>query len=247
MDSTEHNHFYNALDELKLVDRIRSQHDMNDFMFDGVNIAGKRVLDIGGGIGMQSCYAAVLGAREVVCLEPEIDGGYNGMVDRFNMLKNALGIDSVQLVQKTFQEYEPEGTFDVVMSHASINHLDESACANLHRNPVSYQTYMDIFEKIADLCSHNGQMVISDCSSKNFFQFIGRKHPINTSIEWDIHQPPEIWGKMLVDSGFTDLEIRWGSYSKAGRFGKIFLRNKVGAYFCASKFRILMHRATTID
>jgi len=43
-------------------------------IFQGVDLAHKRVLEIGGGAGVYSFYAAIQGAKEVVCLEPEAAG-----------------------------------------------------------------------------------------------------------------------------------------------------------------------------
>ena len=40
-------------------------------VFNGIDFAGKRVLDIGGGNGVFSFYAASSGAEYVICLEPE--------------------------------------------------------------------------------------------------------------------------------------------------------------------------------
>ncbi len=42
-------------------------------LFKGIDFENKRVLDIGGGRGLLSLYAACKGAREVICLEPEPD------------------------------------------------------------------------------------------------------------------------------------------------------------------------------
>jgi 2-polyprenyl-3-methyl-5-hydroxy-6-metoxy-1,4-benzoquinol methylase len=41
-----------------------------EYVFEGVDLTGKTVLDVGAGDGRFSCYAAAAGAREVVSLEP---------------------------------------------------------------------------------------------------------------------------------------------------------------------------------
>ena len=50
--------------------------------FDGVDLADKEILDIGGGVGLASTYAIVKGASKAVLLEPESDGSSANMLDR---------------------------------------------------------------------------------------------------------------------------------------------------------------------
>src|SRR5690242_7361283 len=56
------------------------------FLFRDVPLRGARVLDVGGGTGLFTMYAAAMGASEVVCLEPEAEGGSSGMNDWFRRL-----------------------------------------------------------------------------------------------------------------------------------------------------------------
>src|SRR5687767_5444688 len=57
-------------------------------LFENVDLAQKNVLDVGGGKGLLSFYAAVKGAQNAVCLEPEVDGSRNGMIKEYNDLRN---------------------------------------------------------------------------------------------------------------------------------------------------------------
>ena len=48
-------------------------------LFKNIPLENRRVLDIGGGSGLHSFYAACMGAKEVVCLEPETEGSRSGI------------------------------------------------------------------------------------------------------------------------------------------------------------------------
>jgi 2-polyprenyl-3-methyl-5-hydroxy-6-metoxy-1,4-benzoquinol methylase len=65
------------LDNLRRIGAIRGERmtqALMDNLFRDIDFDGKRVLDIGGGDGVYSFYAAAMGAAEVVCLEPEAAG-----------------------------------------------------------------------------------------------------------------------------------------------------------------------------
>src|SRR5688572_26439337 len=59
-------------------------------LFENVDLTGKEVLDVGGGRGLLSFYAAVEGAQRAICLEPETDGSRNGMINAYNEIRSEL-------------------------------------------------------------------------------------------------------------------------------------------------------------
>jgi hypothetical protein len=78
-------------------------------LFGGIDFVNKRVLDIGGGVGLHSFYAACRGADRVVCLEPETKGSSSGVTDGFRRLKGLLECEHVELSPLPIQEFEPDG------------------------------------------------------------------------------------------------------------------------------------------
>lgn len=216
------------------------------WLFRGVSLDGKRILDVGGGTGVFSFYAAALGAADVICLEPESDGGTVGMNERHRRLRIATGFENVRMVTDTFQNFKaPPGAFDLVLLHNSINHLDEVAAIQLRRHVPSREVYRLLFRKLSSLVAPGGDVLITDCARTNLFPLLHMPHPISRSIEWHKHHDPGLWAEMLQEAGFTSPVVGWSSYNSFGRLGWGLLANRVGAFFLTGHFRLLMHKQAT--
>lgn len=214
-----------------------------DTLFDGIDFKNKRVLDIGGGAGLHSFYAASRGAQKVVCLEPEEDGCSSGVIDKFNKLKNLLEYDNVELRPLTLQAFEAEGqSFDVILLYNSINHLDEAACITLLNESNSKAVYIGLFSKIYSLASNDAALIICDCSRYNFFGLVNVRNPFAPTIEWRKHQAPEIWANLSGEVGFVNPKIRWSSFNRMRTLGKILVGNKLMAYFLTGHFCLSMKK-----
>ena len=98
----------------------RLRHQM-DFQYKDIKFDGLRVLDIGGGNGVHSFYAAASGAKDVLVIEPENDGSTAGVLAQFDVWKKELGNPNVRLLKGFFQDYEHSGEpFDLIISVFSV-------------------------------------------------------------------------------------------------------------------------------
>lgn len=213
-----------------------------DFLFRDISFKDKNILDIGGGAGIYSFYAACMGAKRVVCLEPEFAGSSKGLKEKFSLINSKLGLNNVYFVPETFQEYEPSDIYDVVISNASINHLNEDSCIKLRESKIAKEEYRNIFRKLSKMTSSGSKLIICDCSNKNLFNLIGLKNPFAPSIEWKKHQSPKVWTDLLEDCGFKRIELRWSSFNRFGRLGNLILGNSVCSYFLTSGFCIWLEK-----
>jgi SAM-dependent methyltransferase len=217
-----------------------------NFFFNHVQVSNKRVLDVGGGIGLLTFFAAIKGARKVVCLEPEFDGSSTGMINKFNEFKSALEVPlPIEHVPLTLQDYLQqieEESFDTILLHNSINHLDEEACISFREKENSYNRYKEIFSAVYQKMSSGGQLAVADCSCNNFFHALGMKNYFVPTIEWHKHQAPETWISLLKEIGFKNSKIEWTSPNRLGKAGRILMGNSVVSYLTQSHFKFTMDK-----
>lgn len=212
-------------------------------LFKNITLENRRVLDIGGGSGLHSFYAACMGAKEVICLEPETEGSRSGMGGKFRKLTETLGGDQVRFEPVTFQAFESTKRFDVILLHNSINHLDEPACINLLNDEASKAIYMDMFSKLSSLAGGGAKLIVCDCSRYNVFALLRIQNPFAPTIEWHKHQAPEVWVDLLGQVGFTNPSVRWTAFNTLRSTGRVLLGNKLLSYFLRSHFCFTMEKS----
>lgn len=225
-----------------------------NFLFQNISFAGKSMLDIGGGSGLYSFFAAIRGVKHVICLEPETEGSTKGTLKKFKQLSASLSLSNVSLQPVAFQEFDPGNqTFDIILLHYSINHLDEQACIKLQYDGDARKRYELIFQKLSKIAAPSAKLIITDCSRHNFFALLGIRNPFAPTIEWHKHQSPEFWSNMLSDHGFIDPKIRWGldveayfsSFSDLRKRGRLLFGNRFASYFLTSYFLLVMDKAAS--
>src|SRR5919197_699739 len=133
--------FLGTLRRLGAIRGERLTDALMQSLFRGVQFEGKRVLDIGGGDGVYSFYAAARGATEAVCLEPEASGWIPGAANIFERIREHLPHLPVKLVPLPVAQYHDGAGFDIVAMICSINHLDEEACSRLLNDQYARQAY----------------------------------------------------------------------------------------------------------
>jgi len=212
-----------------------------DHLFDGVELSGARVLDVGAGDGLYSFYTAAKGADRVVALEPEADGSTAGVREHFENLGGRLGYGTVELFPDTFHEFDPgDERFDVLFMRASINHLDERATSALHRDDAARQVYLDLLAKLAGMSAEGAKLIVADCTRHNLFARLGVRNPLQPTVEWDKHQAPETWVDLLEEVGFGEPRVRWGSLNSLRGPGRALMGNRFANWLTLGAFCLTM-------
>lgn len=207
--------------------------------FKDIDFKGKKVLDIGGGNGIYSYYAKLMGAAYCLNLEP-FGAGSGNIKILGESTYNELKIDIEPL---PIQEFNTDSKFDVIILHDSINHLDEEIYTLIHKDADAYKMYSEIIAKIYSLTSENGRVVVADCSRINFFASLGIRNPFAPTIDWHLHQHPPLLIKLFAENGFNLVKLRWSPFKRFDKFGQVLA--KIGfpiAYFMQSHFNIVFSK-----
>jgi SAM-dependent methyltransferase len=215
-------------------------------LFENVELAQKKVLDVGGGKGLLSLYAAVKGANNAVCLEPEKDGSRSGMTKGYHDLRKRFPESlPVELIPLTLQEYVQHADaelYDVVIMNNSINHLNEEACIDLLKSDESYRAYVTIFKNVFRIMKNDGVLIATDCTCDNFFNDIGVKNIFCPTIEWHKHQKPRTWISLLKEAGFKNPKVKWLSPNRLRSPGRLVMGNYFMSYLTRSYFKLTMKK-----
>lgn len=209
-------------------------------LFKGIEIKDKKILDIGGGDGLMSFWMSHKGA-DVYCLEPDSNGSADVDLTDYHYLEEETGL-KINLIKKTFQDFNTQDQFDLILIHNTINHLNELACERLDYDQESFHTYEEYFHKLYTLLKKNGMLIISDCSRKNFWYNIHQTNPFIKNIEWEKHQAPGLWRVIAEDANFKCEKLTWSTFNRFGHIGKILLGNALTAYFLSSHFNLYLKK-----
>lgn len=215
-----------------------------DYVFNAVAFEGRSMLDVGGGNGLLSFYAASRGAREVVCLEPESAGHDPACARQFDELREALPEGGcVRRIPLTIQKFEAaDSAFDIILFNNAVSHLDEEASRILGKSEAARERYRIIFRKLARMTAKGGDLVIVESSRYNFFGLIGLRNPLVPAVRWKDHQPPGVWIRLLEQCGFRSPRLSWRPVNRWGAPGRLLLSNRAGAFFMTGEFRLAMRR-----
>jgi SAM-dependent methyltransferase len=215
-------------------------------VFRDIDFRDKTMMEIGCGKGMLCLWAAMHGARHVAGLEPLAEGAYDSSEchQAFRSMADQLELPQARILPNTVQDFEcPANYFDVVLSVASINHLDEKSCVALGKSEAAKKEYQAIFRNIARMMKPAGRLIIIDAARHNFFGDLGLRNPMSPNIEWFKHRQPAYWAELLGECGFGKADIRWSS-GKLLRYAGVRALPRALSYFGQSIFRLEMRRTS---
>jgi len=189
-----------------------------DFILDGIDLKGKRVLDVGCGPGAWCFWSVLNGASFAQGLEPEADGSSAGMVATFQEVAKRYGLESkVSCLPVKLEDFSSDQKFDIAISYASINHMDENAVQRLHVDSSAVTIYLDKLAHLNTLLHAEADVIVVDCGRFNLWNTLGMKNPLIRTIEFQKHQEPEVWIRLFEKAGYRYRDFRWSPLYPFGR------------------------------
>ena len=207
------------------------------YIFNGINLKNRKLLDVGGGNGIASFFAC---ASEPSCsakiVDPIDDGSNIRMRNQYNTLKQNFIADNVSYFEGYAHELNEDEYFDIILLHNSINHIGEDLVESILDDPNSRNEYKSRLNKILDHAKSDCVIIISDCANRNLCGDLNIWNPVAPSIEWHLHQQPETWQSLLGEVGLEHVKTTWTSRKEFGSIGGFLFSNKLCAYLLNSHF-----------
>ncbi|TWT81160.1 hypothetical protein CA13_26080 [Planctomycetes bacterium CA13] len=196
-------------------------------IFHGINLQGRRVLEIGSGRGLISLHCGLSGAERVVSIEPEMEGSTSGVVATQAKRIEQMGLSNIELRNDDFNKMDfGDQKFDVIVMIAVLNHLYETPL-NAMKDSEVFDTYVGIGEKLHGLLASGGVVIATDATRYCLWTQLRRiGYPrqfclSQRTINWRIHQQPSVWKKIFSKSGFDKVDIDYPIPYRFRHFGSI--------------------------
>ncbi len=207
-----------------------------NYIFEGVNLKNKSLLDLGGGNGIASFFAAHSDKScKCTIVDPFEDGSNTLMNTQYKVLSKLYG-NAVKLHKGYIESLPTDEKFDLILLHNSINHIGEDIIADIESSQEHWKEFSSRLEPIIMKAKKGATIIVADCSNRNFWNDLGVKNPLAPTIEWHLHKPPRVWQKMLEKFECKHLRTKWTSRRELLFFGKFLLANKFLGYFTTSHF-----------
>jgi len=193
-------------------------------------------MDFGGGNGIASFFA-VHHDKTCKCtiVDPFDEGSNSEMINQYHQLSRFFG-SSVRLHNDYVDSLPISDKYDLILMHNSINHIGEDIIEDLETNKGHWKKYLERIKPVIQRVKKGGYIIVADCSNRNFWNDLGLRNPIAPSIEWNLHQPPHVWKRMLEELGVSHITTNWTTRREFLIPGQILLANKICNYFMGSHF-----------
>ena len=94
-----------------------------------------------------------------------------------------------------------------------------------------FMIYLEILNSFKKILKKGGTLLLSDCPRNNFFDSLNIRNPLFRSIEWQKHQSPKVWKRMLEICDFNAVKYDFMQPYPLNTSSTI-------AYFLGSPFKI---------
>jgi SAM-dependent methyltransferase len=209
--------------------------------FRDIRWRGKDVLEIGCGRGDLSLYMAIHGARQVVALEPSVEGSHEATGAALKERLEKLRLPNFTFRAARFEDsvFQP-ASFDLVFLIQVIEHVHETH-RPLQEDPAALADYRRFFEEVLRVLRPGGVLLLTDLSRSNVWRLLQGvfgpqfKGPLSRSIDWGLHQHHQTWRWLAREAGFERTRLWWRVYQQFRRVPWL-VDNRLAQYFAYGSF-----------
>ena len=186
-------------------------------MFKGIDLSGKRILEVGCGLGYLSQYLAITNpTSHLIALdEAEGDGSSKDVLSTLEQNNRTIGIDNIEVLKADFNTWDPGETFDLVIAKNAVHHLPwkESLTlkhdAFIFKNRSVHDDFLETFQRLRSMVTKGGYLVFGDVSRANFYRYLPREisRRIRT-VNWRIKPTKREWLYLMKEAGFEGIGYR---------------------------------------
>ena len=208
-----------------------------NYIFNGISLENKTILDLGGGNGIASFFALYsTSSCSAWIVDPIAEGSNQLMTDQYNILKDKIDPARIHFHRDLIDTLNEPEYFDIILMHNSINHIGEDIIEEALVNEEKHKEYVERIKEITDRLKKGGTIIVADCARRNFWGDLGLNSPVAPSIEWNLHCQPNVWQKMIEEAGSVHISSNRTARRELGIFGKILLANRPCSYMLDSHF-----------
>lgn len=191
--------------------------------FRGLEVRGKRMLEIGCGSGALSLYlASVLDVGHLDAIdEAEGEGNPVSILETLETTVHTLGLKNITVMKKDIMQFHPSEPYDIVVSNNAMHHVCEHGL--LKWDIRARKKYVEIFKHLKGLLKPEGVLLLREYSRYTIWQFLPGRYD---EVEWSLHPSKGEWLRVLRQAGYRNISHRYAC-PYALRLGAALVRNPI--------------------
>jgi 2-polyprenyl-3-methyl-5-hydroxy-6-metoxy-1,4-benzoquinol methylase len=191
--------------------------------FHGIEVRGKRILEIGCGSGFVSLYlASVLGVGHLDAMdEAEGEGNPSTILDSLETNVRSLGLTNITVLKKDIMQFTSSEPYDIVVSNNAMHHVCEHGL--LKWDVRARKKYVEIFGHLKSLLRPEGTLLLREYSRYSIWRFLPGRYQ---EVEWSLHPTKGEWLRVLRQAAFRNISYQY-SCPYTLRVGAAVVRNPI--------------------
>ena len=220
----------------KHIGKYNSYCWWNDCTINGIDLGGKKILDVGCGTGIRTCYYNIMYKPKFIVGIDEW-GGRGSKIEsknKFNNLINLLDLKNIKIIEgNILSQNFNSNSFDVIICSQVLHHIFSTKCS-FYKDKIILLKVIKLFLKFHKWLKPSGIVVIEETNCLSMWRFT---RILFKNINWDTKRKPDEWISALNKAGFKGIRIKYYVNYKLRNFKKI-LSNTLANFFLGSKYFI---------